>query len=101
MVLRFLAGMGIGGVLLITTVYISEIWTTKNRPVILGILAIFFPVGIVATGGLNLLFTNWRQAFWLGGIPILIALLIAVLLPETTKWQTVKEDTIAQKTFLI
>jgi MFS family permease len=97
MVLRFLAGMGIGGVLLITTVYISEIWPTKNRPVILGILAIFFPVGIVATGGLNLLFTNWRQAFWLGGIPILIALLIAVLLPETTKWQTVKEDTIAKK----
>lgn len=95
--LRFFAGMGIGGVLLITTVYISEIWLTKNRPVILGILAIFFPVGIVATGGLNLLFTNWRQAFWLGGIPILIALLIAVLLPETTKWQTVKEDTIAKK----
>lgn len=97
MVLRFFAGMGIGGVLLITTVYISEIWPTKSRPVILGILAIFFPVGIVATGGLNLLFTNWRQAFWLGIIPIFIALLIALLLPETTKWQTTKEDTIANK----
>lgn len=97
MVLRFFAGMGIGGVLLITTVYISEIWPTKSRPVILGILAIFFPVGIVATGGLNLLFTNWRQAFWLGIIPIFIALLIALLLPETTKWQTTKEDPIANK----
>ncbi|MDR6845213.1 MFS transporter [Flavobacterium granuli] len=95
--LRFFAGMGIGGVLLITTVYISEIWHAKNRPVILGILAIFFPVGIVATGSLNLLFTNWRQAFWLGIIPIIIALLIALLLPETTKWQTIKEDQIAKK----
>jgi len=96
--MRFFAGMGIGGVLLITTVYISEIWQTKNRPVILGILAIFFPVGIVATGGLNLLFTNWRQAFWLGIIPIIIALLIALLLPETTKWQTIKEDTTTDTT---
>ena len=84
---RFVTGMGIGGVLVLTTVYISEIWEAKTRPIILGILAVSFPVGIVATGGLNLLFTNWRQAFWLGLIPVFVAVLIHFFLPESAAWQ--------------
>lgn len=83
---RFFAGMGVGGVILIATVYISEIWAEKTRPVVVGILAIAFPIGIVATGGLNVLFSEWRQAFWLGIIPIVDAVLIWVLLPESPKW---------------
>lgn len=85
---RFLSGMGVGGVLLITTVYLSEIWPEKNRPVALGILAISFPVGIVATGGLAVLFPNWRDAFWLGLVPLANAGLIGFLLPESTPWAT-------------
>lgn len=88
--LRFIAGAGVGGVLLIATVYISEIWEAKTRPIILGVLAIAFPVGIVTTGGLTTLFTEWRQAFWLGTIPCFAALLMYLFLYESEKWLTKK-----------
>lgn len=84
---RFLTGAGVGGVLLLTTVYISEIWPARNRAVMLGILAVMFPVGIVATGGLNVGQVTWRQAFGLGHIPVLLAFLMLFRLPESASWQ--------------
>jgi MFS family permease len=88
--LRFFAGMGVGGVLLLTTVYISEIWQDKNRAVMLGILAVFFPVGIVTTGSLNLIFSEWRSAFVIGIIPVIVAVLVFCFLPESDKWRLTK-----------
>ena len=88
--LRFFAGMGVGGVLLLTTVYISEIWQDKNKAVMLGILAVFFPVGIVTTGSLNLIFSDWRSAFAVGIIPVILAVLVFFLLPESDKWRITK-----------
>ncbi|WAC10152.1 MFS transporter [Dyadobacter pollutisoli] len=87
---RFITGMGVGGVLLIATVYISEIWEERSRAVILGILAVCFPVGIVTTGSLNLIFSNWRTAFGIGVIPVIAALLIFLLAPESDKWKHTK-----------
>lgn len=84
---RFLTGAGVGGVLLLTTVYLSEIWPVRNRAVLLGILAVMFPVGIVATGGLNIGQVGWRQAFGLGLIPVLVALLMVARLPESVSWE--------------
>lgn len=88
LVYRFFTGLGVGGVLLISTVYISEIWNASTRPVALGILVVSFPIGIVLTGGLNVLFGNWRQSFWLGIIPILLAFVIVLFLPESSIWQS-------------
>jgi MFS family permease len=90
MVYRFFSGMGVGGVLLVTTVYISEIWIEKTRPIFVGILAVAFPLGIVASGGLSKLFAEWRNAFWIGLIPVTVAILIALLLPESPKWNNLK-----------
>ncbi|WP_229364438.1 MFS transporter [Fibrella aestuarina] len=84
---RFLTGAGVGGVLLLTTVYISEIWPARNRAVVLGILAVMFPVGIVATGGLNVGQVTWRQAFGLGHVPVLVAFVMLFRLPESVSWQ--------------
>ncbi|MBO0951142.1 MFS transporter [Fibrella forsythiae] len=84
---RFLTGAGVGGVLLLTTVYLSEIWPTRNRAVVLGVLAVMFPVGIVATGSLNVGQVLWRHAFGLGHIPVLIAVCMLVKLPESASWQ--------------
>lgn len=88
---RFLTGMGVGGVLLISTVYISEIWDARSRAVILGILAVCFPVGIVTTGSLNLLFSDWRTAFGIGAIPVVAAVLIFMLAPESDQWRIVRK----------
>lgn len=88
--LRFVAGMGIGGVLLISTVYISEIWPEKSRAVMLGILAVCFPIGLVASGSLNLFFLDWRTAFAIGVIPVATSLLIYFLAPESSRWWHLK-----------
>jgi MFS family permease len=88
--LRFFAGMGVGGVLLIATVYISEIWEERSRAVMLGILAVCFPIGIVTTGSLNLIFSHWRTAFGIGAVPLLVAVLILFLAPESSKWSITK-----------
>ncbi|MCK8494714.1 MFS transporter [Spirosoma sp. RP8] len=94
---RFLTGAGVGGVLLLTTVYLSEIWPEKSRPVALGILAVMFPVGIVATGGLNAGLVPWRQAFWLGLIPVLVSLLMLVRLPESDNWAQLRLQSQTEK----
>ncbi len=95
--IRFTAGMGVGGVLLITTVYISEIWDARSKAVILGVLAVCFPIGIVTTGSLNLLFSDWRTAFGIGLIPVVAALLIFLLIPESDRWKHVREDRNSQE----
>lgn len=97
LVCRFLTGAGVGGVLLLTTVYLSEIWPEKNRAVMLGILAVMFPVGIVATGGLNAGLVPWRQAFWLGIIPLLVATLMLARLPESAHWARQRQQPNAEK----
>lgn len=94
---RFLTGAGVGGVLLLTTVYLSEIWPEKSRAVVLGILAVMFPVGIVATGGLNAGLVPWRQAFWLGIIPVLVSLLMFVRLPESDNWIRLRQQPNSEK----
>lgn len=85
--LRFLTGIGVGGTLVLSTVMISEIWPEKSRAIIQGILSVSFPVGIVASGGLNILFEEWRQAFWLGLIPLSTSLIIIFTIPESTIWE--------------
>ncbi|WP_221390452.1 MFS transporter [Dyadobacter sp. NIV53] len=87
MAIRFITGMGVGGVLLVSTVYISEVWEPATRPVMLGVLAVSFPMGIVATGSVNLMFSYWREAFWLGLIPIFLGVLILFLVPESQQWR--------------
>ncbi len=85
--LRFLSGIGVGGTLVLSTVMISEIWPEQSRAIIQGILSVSFPVGIVTSGGLNLLFPVWQQAFWLGLVPITASALIILTVPESSKWE--------------
>ncbi|GAB3950722.1 MFS transporter [Spirosoma harenae] len=95
--LRALTGAGVGGILLVSTVYISEVWPASSKPVALGVLATAFPVGIVATGGLASGFSDWRTAFTIGVIPVLIAILINVFIPESASWKEGRLQTKSQK----
>jgi len=68
-VCRFLSGFGIGGVLVTTTILVSEIFTEKKRTVMLGIVSVGVPVGFFAAGAINNLLHDWRQAFLVGVVP--------------------------------
>lgn len=68
---RFLSGFGVGGVLVTTTIAVSEAWSGKARAVALGILSISIPVGIFSAGLINYLVASWRLAFLCGLVPLL------------------------------
>jgi MFS family permease len=87
-VCRFLSGFGVGGVLVIGFTLMSEVWPHRSRPVFIGILSISFPVGIFSAGLINYIVSDWRQAFWVGVIPVAISFVCLWLLKESTVWQT-------------
>jgi predicted MFS family arabinose efflux permease len=51
-----------------------------------------FPVGIVTSGGLNAGLVYWRDAFWLGLIPVLVSVLMIVRLPESDNWSQQRQQ---------
>jgi len=91
---RFLSGFGVGGVLVIGFTLMSEVWPQRSRPVYVGILSISFPVGIFSAGLINYIVSDWRQAFWVGLIPLTIAFVCVWLLKESAVWQKSKEQRI-------
>jgi predicted MFS family arabinose efflux permease len=84
---RFLSGFGVGGVLVTTTMMVSESWSGKGRAVALGILSISIPVGIFSAGLINYLLPQWRLAFLTGAVPLVAAGAALLLLKETDKWK--------------
>jgi MFS family permease len=83
---RFMSGFGVGGVLVTTTILVSETWTGKKRAVALGILSISIPVGIFSAGLINYLLPGWRQAFLVGAVPLALGIAALFILKEPAKW---------------
>ena len=91
---RFLSGFGVGGVLVTSLILISEVWPRRSKAVFIGILSIAFPVGIFSAGLINYMVASWRQGFWIGLIPFIIAISGIWLLKESEKWQILQADKI-------
>jgi MFS family permease len=88
---RFMSGFGIGGVLVITTILISEGYQEKKRAILLGILSISIPVGIFSAGLLSYFVSQWRYAFIVGAIPVLLSGMAAIFFTESEKWRKAKQ----------
>ena len=88
---RFLSGFGIGGVLVATTMLISEGYQEKKRAVLLGILSISIPVGIFSAGLLTYYVSQWRWAFMVGALPVLLSGMAAVFFTESEKWISARQ----------
>ncbi len=97
LIARLLTGAGVGGILLVSTVYLAEVWPEPSRPVALGILATLFPVGIITTGALVGGYADWHRAFGVGLIPLVVAGLMAAFLPESPVWTGDRHPAISQK----
>jgi len=88
---RLLSGFGVGGVLVISPILLSEIFPEKSRAVFVGITSIGFPVGIFSAGLVTYLVPTWRQGFLIGIIPLSLAVLSIWLLKESDRWKSTKE----------
>jgi putative MFS transporter len=92
-VLRFVAGLGLGGALPQPGVYISEFVPAKNRGKYLGLtetswvygalLAVIFPYFLIPIYG-------WRLTYLVALIPLIIIPMIVKILPESIRYLEVK-----------
>jgi AAHS family 4-hydroxybenzoate transporter-like MFS transporter len=94
LILRFLAGIGLGGALPNTIAYILEYAPVRMRGLLVNSPNAFFALGSIVGG---LLATKlipafgWQSTFYVGGVvPLLFLLVIALWLPESARFLLVK-----------
>lgn len=85
-VFRLLSGVAVGGILVITPTLLFEIWPARSRAIMIGIDSIGFPVGIFSSGLVTVLVNDWRGAFMIGILPLLISV-VAFFMKESEQWQ--------------
>ncbi|MGY4385302.1 MFS family permease [Pedobacter sp. UYP24] len=89
---RFMSGFGVGGVLVVSFTLLSEVWPQKTRAVVTGIISIAFPVGIFSAGLINFIVSSWREGFFIGAVPVILAIAGAWLLKESDTWLEHKQQ---------
>ena len=92
LLLRFLSGIGLGGVWGIVSAYICETWPPHQRARATGFVLSSFPVGAaIAALMAGALLPNWPLLFLLAGISTLIPVLyILLFVPESAEWKASK-----------
>ena len=90
LVLRFMVGLGVGGVWPNAVALAAECWPDKSRPIIAGLM------GAALNGGILLLSQiartwhitpeSWRWIFQLAAAPAMLGLLVLFALPESPLW---------------
>lgn len=83
---RFMSGFGVGGDLVIAFTLLSEVWPERSKAIYTGILSIGFPVGIFSAGLVNYFVTSWRQGFFIGVIPVALAVAGWWIIRESDVW---------------
>jgi AAHS family 4-hydroxybenzoate transporter-like MFS transporter len=90
LILRLIAGAGIGGALPNATTLTAEFTPLSKRPLAVTLAIVCIPVGGVLAGLIAahvLSAGSWRTLFWIGGLsPILLAVALTILLPESPKY---------------
>ena len=94
LVLRFLTGLGVGGMWPNGVALVSECWSGLSRPFAAGVMgtAINFGILLVSQIGRMREVTpqSWRWLMWAGGWPVVLGLVALVLVPESPEWKAVR-----------
>jgi SHS family sialic acid transporter-like MFS transporter len=90
LVLRFLVGLGVGGVWPNGVALVSECWPKVSRPIVAGIMGAGLNFGIFLLSRLTAYFhitpESWRWVFAICGAPALLGIIILWLIPESPTW---------------
>ncbi|MBS1486697.1 MAG: MFS transporter [Bacteroidetes bacterium] len=86
-VFQFFCGFGVGGVLVVNTTLLSEVWPHATRAVFIGLLSTGFPIGVFSSGVVNFIISDWRQGFMIGAVPFLLGIILFWILKESEKWK--------------
>ena len=96
LILRFLVGLGVGGVWPNGIALVSECWPNASRPVVSGVMSAGLNFGILLLSQLATNWpitpTSWRWLFQLAGFPALLGIVVLLFLPESPRWLATKSQ---------
>ena len=88
--LRFLVGLGVGGVWPNAVALAAECWPDKSRPIVAGLMGAALNGGILMLSQIartwHITPESWRWIFWLATAPAVLGVLVLVGLPESPLW---------------
>ncbi len=90
LVLRFLSGMGVGGMWPTGVSLAAEAWSDVSRPALAGLLGASANFGIVLLSAITWFVPveadSWRWVMLVGLAPFILGLLVLVVVPESPAW---------------
>ena len=88
---RFIAALGMGGEWSLGVALVMECWPENKRPLLSGIIGAGSNFGLALVGIVTWIFPvkpdSWRWVMMAGAAPAVLALWIAVQVPESHRWQ--------------
>lgn len=88
--LRFLVGLGVGGLWPNGIALVSECWSGASRPLVSGAMMAGLNAGILLLSQLARAWPitpdSWRWLFQFAGVPALLGVFVLIALPESPKW---------------
>ena len=91
--LRFVSGLGLGGVWSVVSAYIAETWPQHQRARANAFVISAFPIGaIIASLAAKYMLPEWRTLFFFSGIAVILPIAYIVLfVSESESWKKEKE----------
>jgi MFS family permease len=90
LVLRFLAGLGVGGMWPNGVALVSECWSSATRPMVAGVIGTGLNIGILCVSQLGRMRAvtadSWRWLVELGAVSGVIGFVALFLIPESPRW---------------
>jgi MFS family permease len=88
--LRFMVGLGVGGVWPNGVALVAECWPNASRPTVSGIMGAGINVGILGLSQIGryreITPESWRWIFVVVAIPMALGVVVLAALPESPKW---------------
>lgn len=104
LVLRFLVGLGVGGVWPNAITLVAECWSTASRPLVSGVMSAGLNAGILLLSQLARVWPitadSWHWIFYLAGAPALLGIAVLMALPESPAWLAARGQAKRTKTRL-
>lgn len=90
LLLRFMVGLGVGGMWPNGVALVAECWPRASRPTVAGVLGAGINVGILALSQIGRVWPitpeSWRWIFAMAAVPAVLGVIVLAALPESPKW---------------